>query len=319
VVKHAATISANPPEIVSVAAADGYRLAAQLWHPPERNAPRAVAVINAGAGVSQRYYGRFAEHLAAAGIATLTYDYRGIGGSRPSSLAGFAASVEQWGSADFSSVLEFAARRYSGCRRVVIGHSVGGFVTGFATNCALVDQLLLVGAHTGYWRDYAPRARPWMYLLWHAFMPMAASLIGYFPGRALRLGDDLPAGVAKEWANRRRGEFWWNLRTPSGEPDAARRDELLGRFLQLRARTLALRFTDDAFATRSAVERLLSLYANAEAEVVALGPGDAAGHPIGHFGFFRARMRTSLWPRVVAWLQNAHGDRPAMRAPRAAA
>ena len=34
-------------------------------------------------------------------------------------------------------------------------------------------------------------------------MPAVTALLGYFPGRALRLGDDLPRGVAMQWARRR--------------------------------------------------------------------------------------------------------------------
>ncbi len=273
-------------------------VAARLWRSPAEEHCGIVAMINAGAGIAQRFYGRFAQYLAVSGITTLTYDYRGIGGSRPKSLVDFAASVEDWGALDCSAVLEFLARRYPDRRRLVIGHSVGGFLTGFAMNGELVDRMLLVGGHSGYWGDYARWARPWMYALWHVFMPAVTSVVGYFPGRALHLGDDLPAGVARQWAERRRGDFWWNLRTPSGEADTARRDKLLARFSAIRAPTVALRFTDDAFATEAATNRLVSFYPCAQCKTIALHPSDAGCDRIGHFGFFRERMQ-SFWPRVL--------------------
>src|SRR5256885_1419528 len=83
----------------------------------------------------------------------------GVRQSRPKSLRGFSASVEYWGSKDCAAALEWIAIRFPGARRIVIGHSVGGFVTGFVTNGHRIDRMLLVGAHTGYWRDYAARAR----------------------------------------------------------------------------------------------------------------------------------------------------------------
>jgi predicted alpha/beta hydrolase len=251
-----------------------------------------------------RYYDRFAHFLATNGIPTLVYDYRGIGQSRPSVLRGFTASVEDWGSKDCAAALEWLSGRFPKARRIVIGHSVGGFVTGFVTNGRKIDRMLLVGAHTGYWRDYAARPRLPMYLLWHALMPALTRVVGYFPGRRLHLLNDLPAGVALEWANRRRPEFWWNKVTPDGEPDTQWRDNALSCFLAIRASTLALRFTDDAFATEAATTRILGLYQNCPATRMVVGPVDAGGQKIGHFGFFRSRFRETLWPRVLAWLLN---------------
>ena len=242
-----------------LAAADSYPLAARLWASTDTQSAFATALINAGAGIGMRYYDRFAHFLATNGIPTLVYDYRGIGQSRPSVLRGFTASVEDWGSKDCAAALEWLSGRFPKARRIVIGHSVGGFVTGFVTNGRKIDRMLLVGAHTGYWRDYAARPRLPMYLLWHALMPALTRVVGYFPGRRLHLLNDLPAGVAFEWANRRRPEFWWNKVTPDGEPDIQWRDNALSRFLAIRASTLALRFTDDAFATEAATTRILGL------------------------------------------------------------
>ncbi len=287
-----------------IAATDSYPLAARLWVSGNVVRPVAVALINAGAGIVFTYYDRFASFLANNGLPTLVYDYRGIGKSRPRSLRGFAASVEDWGSKDCAAALDWISHQFPGVRRIVVGHSVGGFVTGFVTNGPMIDQMLLVGAHTGYWRDYAASARPGMYLLWHGLMPALTRVVGYFPGRRLHLLEDLPAGVALEWANRRQADFWWNLRRKDGKPDSARIDNAVGRFMAIRARTLALSFTDDVFATEAATNRILSLYKNCPATQMVLGPADAGGQKIGHFGFFRSRFRDTLWPRVLEWLQS---------------
>ena len=290
-----------------ITAADGFALGARLWTPAGSSTPATVALINAGAGISAVYYDRFAAFLAQAGCPTIVYDYRGIGRSRPRSLRGFEASVEQWGSKDCAAVLDWVASRYPGAQRVVIGHSVGGFLTGFAQNGHLIDRMLLVSAHTGYWRDYAWRARFGMYLLWHVLMPAVTRVVGYFPGRRLHLLEDLPAGAALQWASRRMPNFWWNLRLPDGSPDAVLIETLIARFHAVRARTLALRFSDDPFATEAATDRILGLYANCTAKRVEIGPADVGGQAIGHFGFFRSRFRATLWGRVVDWLLDDPG------------
>jgi predicted alpha/beta hydrolase len=141
-----------------------------------------------------------------------------------------------------------------------------------------------------------------MFLLWHTFMPAITHVIGYFPGKRLRLLEDLPKNVALEWAARRKPEFWWHLKSADGSIDRALVQTLLGRFSAIQARTLALSFADDPFATDDATERLLALFANAPSSRLVLRAADGDGKKIGHFGFFSPRFRMTLWPRVLQLL-----------------
>jgi predicted alpha/beta hydrolase len=97
---------------VALAATDGYPLAARLWEGSQRSRPLSVALVNAGAGIGSHYYDRFARFLSQFGMPTLVYDYRGIAKSRPPSLRGFLASVEDWGSKDCAAALEWLSSRY---------------------------------------------------------------------------------------------------------------------------------------------------------------------------------------------------------------
>lgn len=283
---------------ISLPSRDNFPLAGRLWV-SRSGAPKYVCLVNAGAGIACRYYDRFAAYLAENGVPTLVYDYRGIGRSRPHRLRGFKASVEDWGSKDCAAALSWLGARFPEAKCIIVGHSIGGFVTGFVTNGALIDKMLLVGAHTGYWRDYSPTARPLMFLLWHVVMPAITAVVGYFPGKRLRLLEDLPKGVALEWAARLKPDFWWHLKRDGGLPDTARTKELLERFAAIHANTLAVRFTDDPFATDQATKRILDLYINTSVARLVLGPRDGGGQSIGHFGFFDSRFRLTLWPLVL--------------------
>src|SRR6266850_3423524 len=60
---------------------DGYSLSAGLFVP--RGPPKAAALIAGAMAVRASFYAPFARYLADQGLAALTLDYRGIGGSRP--------------------------------------------------------------------------------------------------------------------------------------------------------------------------------------------------------------------------------------------
>ena len=88
---------------MSLTASDGLVLGATLY-PATR--PRRARLIVAGAtAVPQGFYRRFAEFAAAQGLETLTFDYRGIGQSRPPSLKDFRMSLLDWGQLDLAAAV----------------------------------------------------------------------------------------------------------------------------------------------------------------------------------------------------------------------
>src|SRR5688572_17742879 len=74
-------------------AADGYRIGARLFEP---KAPLGTVVIHGATAVPQKFYWRFAKYLSNRGLRVVTYDYRGVGASKPSTLRGFRATLSDW-------------------------------------------------------------------------------------------------------------------------------------------------------------------------------------------------------------------------------
>jgi predicted alpha/beta hydrolase len=66
---------------IMLPASDGYMLAGTLFLP--RGAKQNTVLINSATAVPRKIYRGFATYLAGRGCVVLTYDYRGIGGSRP--------------------------------------------------------------------------------------------------------------------------------------------------------------------------------------------------------------------------------------------
>ncbi len=286
---------------IHISATDDYPLGASLYFPDGTTTPQTVAIINCATGVKAAYYSRYASFLATHGYLAITYDYRGIGASRPPSLRKLKATKFDWGSKDFEGIMRWIATNYPDAKIVVVGHSIGGVVPGFSASNGHITRMLTVGAQFAYWQDYAESVRYKMLLKWHVLMPLATALVGYFPGRQMGWLEDLPAGVAYEWAFRRAtlstgGSKSFADKANSGYGDSTRY------FAQLRCPLLAYSITDDDFGTVAAVLRLLRYYRCSDRTLVVVAPEELALAKIGHFAFFHDRFSQNLWLESLAWL-----------------
>ena len=284
---------------VRIAALDGYDLGGLFFSMGEERASQ-VAVLHGGAGIRALSYRRFAAFLAQSGIPVLLYDYRGVGLSRPRSLRGFRATVEDWAEYDCAGAIAWLRERFRDAQIVGIGHSIGALLAGGAANAMHQAQLVLIGGHTAYYGDYDKRWRVPMKLLWHGLMPAIARVLGYFPASRLGLGDDVPGGVALQWAARRSPE----LRPAGADPRDARTHQLLDRCAVLQRPALVVSVSDDAFAGSDGTKRLLSYYPRLfPVTRLVFSPAEAGTRRLGHFGFFRRDAGAALWPRLLAQVQ----------------
>jgi predicted alpha/beta hydrolase len=283
-------------------ATDGVTLAGDWFLPTPKARVAAVTVVACGGGIPARLYRRMAQYLAGQGIAVLTFDYRGIGKSRSTSLRGFDAGLDQWGRLDFGAALALASRTYPDVRLAVVAHSIGTLLIGAAPDAGRISRIVLMAPHTGYWRDYLRRGRWALFLTWHVLMPIMTKIVGYFPGRALGLGEDLPKGFALEWARRMQPELLVSAN------DKRRFGPILAQFDRIHSPTLALSIADDAFAPPEAGGRLLGCYPGISALHESISPADLGRRRLGHFGFLRPAAGEYFWKRISAWILQDIGD-----------
>jgi predicted alpha/beta hydrolase len=274
----------------SFSARDGYPLAATVFTPPE--APRGAVLINSATAVPRKIYRGFAAHLAAQGHTVLTYDYRGIGGSRTGSLRGFSVRMRDWAALDVAAAIDHMRNVWPKLPLSVVGHSFGGQALGLAPNNGEVSRALFVAAQAGYWRLFHSPEKYRVYVMLRLIGSPIARVLGYVPGR-LGIGEDLPRDVFLEWTG-------WVMRPRYFFDDATL--DALANFPRYRGALRAICLTDDPWGTAPAVDLLCSGFTGTAPERIDIRPADVGAAKIGHFGFFRPEHRDTLWRGAAAWL-----------------
>jgi predicted alpha/beta hydrolase len=291
----------SPGAPIELRCRDGVTLAGHVWE-QAGGGDRGTVIVNPATGVLARYYHRYAAFLAEAGFWVLTYDYRGIGASRPASLRGCGFRWRDWGERDFDAALRHVEGQGWPGPVQVVGHSIGGFLPGLSPRASRIDRMLTVGAQYAWWRDYAAPERARLFWKWHVAMPALTFAFGYFPGRRLGWLEDLPSGVALEWSFRRR-------RMETAHP-ATERAGVLGRFAAVSAPILAVGVSDDALGTPAAIARTLAYYSGAVRTQILLRPADLGLAAIGHFDLFHDRHRPGFWAETLRWLEDGTNPWP---------
>ncbi len=252
-----------------------------------------VVVIAPATGVRQRFYEAFAREVAARGPTVLTFDYRGIGDSRAVHPRREPATKREWGTLDIEAALRHAdqvAQRRGGVVRWV-GQSAGVCFLPLAPSRHLAQRILSISALSGYWRLMAPRERVRLGFGWYVLFPAVAAVAGYAPRRVWG-GEDLPPGVLRDWGR------WCR------DPDYFFGDERVDTsgFADLTAPILAVRATDDPWATPASHDALHDRFVRAPVERREISPEEVGAARVGHIDLLRRSVGAPAWPGLLDWL-----------------
>jgi predicted alpha/beta hydrolase len=285
---------------IIVPSTDGYPLAATLFLP--RGAKRRAVLINSATAVPRKIYRGFAGYLAHRGSAVLTYDYRGIGGSRqravegfnqPRSLVGFKASMADWARLDVTAAVCWMRERYHHLPLSYVGHSFGGQVLGLLANNTEVSRALLIAAQAGYWKLMRAPERYRVFAMLNLVGIPLTHLLGYAPGWS-GIGEDLPKDAFLQWVRWVMSpHYLFDEKNLAGLPN----------FAKYRGALRAICVSDDPWATRPAVGLLCAGFTGIASNIVTVTPAEAGVRKIGHFGFFRPNHRDTLWREAAEWLE----------------
>src|SRR5690606_19653201 len=264
------------------------RQVAGRWYLPDAAAPVGVVAVAPAMAMPMRFYRHLAAWLAERGFAVLTFSYHGSEPELYGPLRDSTATALDWYH-DAEAAAGHARTRAdaAGVPLTWVGHSFGGQSLGFLADVA-VEQCVMVTSGTGWRGLAAPRIRTWSPLLWRVVAPVATAVAGYYPGRRLRVLDDLPAGVMRQWGR-------WCL-----HPDYlfSEHPELRERFAKVSTPVTALWTADDELISPESIRSWSREFPGTEIELVEMRAADHGLTRVGHSGFFRPK-RAVLWAELL--------------------
>lgn len=272
----------------AISAKDGLKLNASLFETD--NSSDSVIVIASAMAVHRHLYKKYATYLAENGFKVITFDYRGTNGDTqkaPSSI-----SMRDWATYDIAGVLDWVTSELNPKKLFVVSQSAGGQLLGLTPNNHLVDGMIAITSQSGYWGHWSGKEKCQVWLLWHIFIPLFCAFLPVFPGKLFGMGENIPAGVAKQWAR-------WGR-----HPEYITSDPGPQYFAHFKAPIRFYSFSDDLlFGPERSVKAITEFYPNAQVEWKHISPEDLGEKRVGHFGFFKEKMKGRLWKETLDWLK----------------
>ena len=268
---------------IDIITKDHYSLAAHLFEPQISN--QKVLLINSATGVKQQIYFSVAQFFADHGFTVITYDYRGIGLSKPHKMRGFEASMRVWGTTDYQALTDYIKSNFEDYKKYCLGHSVGALILGMNPDSEIFEEFIFVGTQNAFVGNLRLKTKIEAYLGFGIVQPLFTLLLGYFPASWFGLGESLPSGSAFDWRililNKKSTN---NLLEKSADFSK-----------KLRQKVLVIWAEDDAWLTEKGVKSLLeNTYANLRPTYRHIYTSESEKGEIGHVNFFRSYNR-KLW------------------------
>lgn len=266
---------------------DEIEITAHIFRPDESN--HKVLLINSATGVKQQIYFSFAKFFAEQGFTVLTYDYRGIGLSKPEKMKGFQSSMKIWGSRDYKALTQFIIKNFPDHQKFCLGHSVGALILGMNKDSEIFNEFLFVGTQNAFFGNLKWRTKIEAVLGFGIVQPLFTELFGYFPAHWFGLGESLPKNCAYDWRTlilNRKSTNKLLLKTDDYSKD-------------LNRKVFVIQAEDDAWLTEKGVKSLLNdTYPNLKPTFRLIKTSESEKGEIGHVNFFRSYNR-NLWNIIL--------------------
>lgn len=276
-------------EKIDIATAGGHSIVAHVF--ATQKTARGVCIIAPATGVGQYLYDDFALWLTQQGYHVITFDYNGMGLSVDGHVKHCRSDKLGWAKYDCSAVIDYAQQHFPQQKLIWFGHSVGGHMLGMMENSYTnrLDKIITVASGTGtWWYNSAPTKRI-VWLVWYFLVPLTVPLLGYFPGKKLKVMCDLPKDVMLQWRR-------WCLNEDYAVGHEG--DWLRERFAGVKTPMTVLSFSDDEMMSPKSISDLHKFFSSAPQSAVTVHPHDVNQKAIRHIGWHRERYR-ELWDKFI--------------------
>lgn len=266
---------------------DHIPLTAHLFRPEKSNGK--LLLINSATGVRQQVYFSFAQYFSEQGFTVLTYDYRGIGLSKPKNMKGFRGSMRIWGTKDYKELTRYITVKFPEYRKYCLGHSVGALILGMNKDSEMFEKLIFVGTQKAFVGNLKLKTKIEAYLGFGIVQPLTTSLLGYFPAHWFGLGESLPKNCAYDW------------RTLILNKKSTNRllEKIEDYSKHLTQKVFVIRAEDDVWLTEKGVVSLLhETYPNLKPTYRLVKTSESEKREIGHVNFFRSYNK-KLWDIIL--------------------
>lgn len=277
-------------EALTIQTADGFKLSAIYY---KTEAPKAMLILAGATGVPQLFYSRFARYAAKHGYNTITFDYRGIGRSKPLNLKGFKASFIDWATLDLAKIVDtFATPQI---KTFMVGHSFGGHAFGLLPNHYKISGFYTFATGAGWhgWMPWQEAMR--VKAMWKIILPTLTKWKGYTPMSILGMGEDLPIGVYSQWKH-------WCQFPHYFFDDPEISTIMKAKFADIRTPIFAANALDDLWAMPQARDAFMHNYKNTNITYLDIKLTPSLPN-IGHMGYFRENAEP-LWKHTIQWFND---------------
>ncbi len=265
-----------------------FPISAKIFEPENSNGK--LLLINSATGVKQQVYFSFAKYFAEKGFTVITYDYRGIGESKPENIKNFNASMRIWGTEDFKTLTTYIKVNFPNHQKFCLGHSVGALILGMNEDSKIFNKFIFVATQDAYIGNLTVKVAITALFGFGIALPLTTKLFGYFPANWFGLGESLPKGVAFDWRTLILHKKSTNRLFEKIDNDYSE---------NLNQKTFIIHAEDDSWVTKKGMESLMNkAYPNLKPTYREIKISESEKNEIGHINFFRS-FNGNLWKIVL--------------------
>lgn len=278
-------------EPFSIVCDDGVRLKGTLFIPKN---PKAVVQFNGGTAIKKEFYFPFITYLAENDFLVCSWEYRGSGESAPDNLSKCDYTYSDYGTKDMPAIKTFLNSKYPDLPLLLFGHSAGGQQVGFMPNCEGYKGLVCFAVSTGFAPQFKFDYRLMSFYFFYIFSPLSIFFKGYVNSKPFGYMENLPKNVVLEWrawCDKKQYFFhekFFGKKIPEG-------------FYNDMPFPIHLFWTNDDKISNQ--KNTFDFWKNIKSgfgiSLQELIPSDYDVKEINHFGFFKKKMGTKLWPLAL--------------------